>query len=188
MGVDPRIHFILGILTIQVVTWKKRDEVLHARHPKTKLYLNIACFLFLLYVVMPLLLSLSCVCVLCERDEKDRLCTTGFASVICDANASSYVCHMLVQAMQTSGGSVWVGQRFWLYLPGATRVYLTVCSSYGCSHKSAKTLTIRPDYCPSPVTCCRWPVIFLFFRLITKTAKQAKCVGCLSASLALLDC
>lgn len=122
-----------------------------------------------------------------ERDGKDRLCTTGFASVICGANASNGVCHMLVHAMLTSGGSVWFGWRFWLYLPGATRVYLTVCSSYRCSHKLAKTLTIRPDYCPSPVACCRWAVIFLFFGLIAKTAKQAKCVGCLSASLALLD-
>lgn len=131
------------------------------------------------------IVSLVCVCeCVWERWERqtlhDRLCK-------CDLLMHQTTSVMLVHAMQTSGGSVWFGWRLWLYLPRATWVYLTDCSSCCCSHKSAKTLTIRSDYYPSPVACCRWPVIFLFFRLITKTAKQAKCVGCLSASLALLD-
>lgn len=109
--------------------------------------------------------------------------TLGLLSPECVCLCERWSC------FQTSGVGtlVWFGWMFWLYLPGATRVYLTICCSYCCSHKSATTLTIRPDYCPSAVTCRRWPVIFLFFCLITKTAKQAKCVGCLSASLALLD-
>lgn len=158
--------------------------MLHARNPKTKLwYLNIACFLFNMWSRLCYCLSRVYVCVW-ERWERqtlhDRLCK-------CDLLMHQTTSVMLVHAMQTSGGSVWFGWRLWLYLPRATWVYLTDCSSCCCSHKSAKTLTIRSDYYPSPVACCRWPVIFLFFRLITKTAKQAKCVGCLSASLALLD-
>lgn len=93
---------------------------------------------------------------------------------------------MLVRVAPASGGSVWFGWGFWLYLPGATRVHLQTCSSYCRSCKSAKTLIISLDYRPSAVTCRRRPVIFLLC-LVTKTTKQAERVGWLSASLASWD-
>lgn len=92
---------------------KKRNKVLEARLPKTEIWcLNISCFLLSLDMWSRLCyyFSLSCVvsvCV-CESDGKDRLCTTSFARVICDANASKSACHMLVHVMQTSGEGVWV--------------------------------------------------------------------------------
>lgn len=73
MDVDPHAHFILGIQTIQVVTWKKGDEVLHARHPKTKLLFKYCMFLILhvsyfFYMWSCLCYCRSRVCVCCVRE------------------------------------------------------------------------------------------------------------------------